>query len=227
VSDQRLKTPSLQLDTNDLERLAEFSRCVPGYSDARHYQFFRHLLVSADIANILILGVYFGRDITFLLEAARRANRRVTITGVDKFSDDECADWPAEKRGCTWEQAGFGAAPSLEAATAHINPFRAGAAVNLIRQHDATFLAETKAQYDLIYLDTSHDYETVLRQMRQAAPRLTRNGILAGGDYSDAGTWGVHRALSEAAPGHTIFAGWLWLATQADLAPAYAACLAA
>jgi predicted O-methyltransferase YrrM len=227
VNNQQLTTPSLRLDAQDLERLAEMCRCIPGYSDARHFQFFRHLLASTHIETILILGVYFGRDIAFLLEAARRANRRVTITGVDKFSDDACADWPEEKRGHTWEQAGFGAAPSLQAATAHINPFRAGAAVNLVRQHDETFLAETDARYDLIYLDTSHDYETVMRQMRQATQRLTRNGVLAGDDYSDAGTWGVRRAVTEAAPGHTVFSGWIWLATQADLAPPFAACLAA
>jgi predicted O-methyltransferase YrrM len=227
VSDQKLTTPSLQLDAQDIERLEEICRFVPGYSDARHFQFFRHLLASRQIESILILGVYFGRDIAFLLEAARRAGRRVTMTGVDKFSDDACADWPIEKRGQSWEQAGFGAAPSLEAATAHINPFRAGATVNLVREHDEAFLATTSARYDLIYLDTSHDYETVIRQMRQAARRLTGNGVLAGDDYSDAGTWGVRRAVTEAAPGHTVFAGWIWLATQADLAPAFAASLAA
>jgi predicted O-methyltransferase YrrM len=227
VSDKQTTTPSLQLDTQDFERLAEMTRCIPGYSDARHYQFFRQLLAHTEIENILILGVYFGRDIAFILEAARRAGRSVTITGIDKFSDDACADWPAEKRGHTWEQAGFGAAPSLEAASAHIDPFRAGAAVHLVCQRDEEFLAETQARYDLIYLDTSHDYETVMRQMRQAAPRLTRNGVLAGDDYSDAGTWGVRRAVTEAAPRHSVFAGWIWHATQADLAPPFAACLAA
>jgi len=217
--DVKFTTPSLQLDALDNERLAEICRCIPGYSDVRHYRFFRQLLAGADISTILILGVYFGRDIAFILEAARRAGRNVTITGVDKFSDDACADWPEHLRQYSWEQAGFGEAPSLAAATAHINPFRAGAAVQLVHQHDETFLAECQDRYDLIYLDTSHDYDTVRRQMRQATRRLTRHGILAGDDYSDQGTWGVRRAVTEAAPGHAVFADWIWIAGQADLAP--------
>lgn len=221
--DARLTTPSLPLDVYDHERLAEICRSVPGYSDARHFQFFRQLLAHTTIESILILGVYFGRDIAFMLEAARRAGRNITITGVDKFSDDACEDWPQAARGLSWAQAGFGAAPSLEAATANIEKFRAGAAVHLIRQHDSNFLAESRARYDLIYLDTSHDYETVIRQMRQAALLLSPNGIMAGDDYSDAGTWGVCRAVSEAAPGHAVFGGWIWIATQDELAPGFAA----
>lgn len=221
--DARLVSPSLPLDARDHERMAEICGSVPGYSDARHFQFFRQLLAHTTIETILILGVYFGRDIAFMLEAARRAGRDVTITGVDKFSDDACEDWPLAARGLSWAQAGFGAAPSLQAAAANIDRFRAGAAVHLIRARDSAFLADCQAQYDLIYLDTSHDYETVIRQMRHAAPRLSPNGIMAGDDYSDAGTWGVCRAVSEAAPGHAVFAGWIWVATRAELARGIAA----
>ncbi len=200
--------------------MAEICRCIPGYSDARHYQFFRQLLASRRIETILILGVYFGRDIVFMLEAARRAGRDIRITGVDKFSDDACADWPEGLRDRSWEQAGFGAAPSLEAATAHLSPWSTGGSVELVRQHDAVFLAECRGVFDLIYLDTAHDYETLRRQIWQAVPRLAPGGILAGDDYSDAGTWGVRRAVTEAAPIHTVFSGWIWVATKADLAAA-------
>ncbi len=65
-----LTTQGLLADNQDLERLSEISRCIPGYSDARHYLFFRRLLATTGITNILILGVYFGRDIAFILEAA-------------------------------------------------------------------------------------------------------------------------------------------------------------
>jgi predicted O-methyltransferase YrrM len=200
--------------------MAEICRCIPGYSDARHYQFFRQLLAGRGIESILVLGVYFGRDIAFMLEAARRAGRAARITGVDKFSDDACADWLEGLRDRSWEQAGFGPAPSLEAATAHLAPWCAGAPVQLVKQRDALFLAACRDQFDLIYLDTAHDYETVRRQIRQAAPCLAPGGILAGDDYSDAGTWGVRRAVTEAAPGHRLVSGWIWVAEAGDLAAA-------
>jgi hypothetical protein len=51
---------------------------------------------------VLILGVYFGHDIVFMLDASRRAGCRIEITGVDKFSDDACADWPEALRDRSW-----------------------------------------------------------------------------------------------------------------------------
>jgi hypothetical protein len=59
--------------------------------------------------------------------------------------------------------------------------------------------------------------------MRQAAPLLSPDGIMAGDDYSDAGSWGVCRAVSEAAPGHKVFSGWIWIATREELAAGFAA----
>jgi len=202
----------LQLDLEDMERMSEICRLVPGYSDAKHALFFKRLFACTSVSRILILGVYFGRDIVLMIEAGRRAGRRLSITGIDKFSDDACADWPEEVRGGTWEQAGFGRPPSLEEAQAAIDPFKGDATVTLIRARDEVFMANCRETFDLIYLDTSHDYETVCRQLHQAAKLLAPNGLLAGDDYSDRGTWGVRRALATAAPGHAVFADWLWIA---------------
>jgi SAM-dependent methyltransferase len=221
-----LAQSKVALDAVDMERLAEICRLVPGYSDARHYLFFKRLFASTTVANILMLGVYFGRDIVLMLEAARRAGRKLRIMGVDKFSDDACADWPASLRGRGWEEAGFGRAPSLEEAAACIEPYQGGAEVTLVREPDERFLNSCTETFDLIYLDTAHDHATVQRQLRQAVRLLAAGGLLAGDDYSDQGTWGVRRALGEAAPGHAVFAEWLWFAARGHVkaaAPAFTA----
>jgi SAM-dependent methyltransferase len=194
------------------DRLRARSICkrVPGYSSPHHYAAFRHLLAARQIETLLIVGVYFGRDICFILDAARRLKRPVVVTGCDKFSDDACNDWPEEKRGLNWHQAGFGAAPSLEVAQANVAKY---GQATLIKARDEEFLAACPDRFDAIYLDASHDYESVKRQIAQSRRLLNPGGFLFGDDYSDEGTWGVKRAVTEFAPDHELMFGWLWLAT--------------
>jgi hypothetical protein len=206
-------------DQHDQARMTEISSSVRGYSDARHYSFFRSIFSYTDVRSVLLLGVYFGRDIAFICESARRGERSLNVTAVDKFSNDACDDWPATQKTRTWEEAGFGPAPTLESARSNIDRFKGDCDVRLIQQHDEAFLANCQQQFDLIYIDTSHDYETVRRQLRQARPHVAEGGLLAGDDYSDEGTWGVRRALREAAPGHAVFAQWIWIATPDHLQP--------
>ncbi len=204
-------------DQQDQDRMTEIAATVRGYSDARHYAFFRTMFACTEIRTVLLLGVYFGRDTVFMLETARRSGRTLSITAVDKFSNDACDDWPADKKDRTWEEAGFGPPPTLDAARANIDRFRGDTVVNVIQQHDDTFMAACQQRFDLIYIDTSHDYDTVRRQLRQARPLVADGGLLAGDDYSDEGTWGVRRALRDAAPGHAVFAGWIWITTPEQL----------
>ena len=86
--------------------------------------------------------------------------------------------------------------------------------VMLIKQRDEAFLASCSQCFDAIYIDTSHDYETVARQVRQTVGLLNEDGLLCGDDYSDQGTWGVKRAISEFAPGHVVFSNWIWIAAR-------------
>ena len=84
----------------------------PGFSGAVQWQFFHWLLKSRpDIRRVLMLGVYRGRDIGYIAHAF--GDRDYEIVGVDWFEDVACNDWPPEKRGLTWEKAGYGRGPDL------------------------------------------------------------------------------------------------------------------
>lgn len=207
----------------DTAAIAPIVEKTKGWSGLAHYQFFRSLLASAAPAKMLVAGVYRGRDLSFILDAARRFHpvRPLALKGVDAFSDKPCADWPEEKRSMTWEQAGFGPPPSFSAAVAACSEFATHDHFNslvITEQNDEKFLAETTEKFDVIYLDTSHDYETVARQLRQVARVCSSaNTIICGDDYSDAGTWGVKRAVSEAFTSHGVFAGAIWFSDLASL----------
>jgi hypothetical protein len=203
-----------EITAEDMRRMEGIRQTIPGYSELMHYAFFKHLLACATIKRLLILGVYHGRDIAYLMDLGRALGKPLQVVGVDKFSDDFCEDWPKERQSLNWQQAGFGTSPSFEAAQAHMAKLGFSDSVTLIKQRDESFLASCSQRFDAIYIDTSHDYETVARQIRQTVGLLTDDGLLCGDDYSDQGTWGVKRAIREFAPGHAVFSNWIWIASR-------------
>jgi hypothetical protein len=200
----------------DAEALKAITARIPGWSGPTHYLFFKSLLAAhPQLKRLLMLGVYHGRDIAFILDILARYHpgREVEIVGVDKFNAEPCEDWPWDKRGMTWGQAFQCPPPDIEAAIRNTK----SRCVALIKAHDADFLASSQFAFDAAYLDTAHDEPTVLRQLRQIARVMTPDGILCGDDYSDAGTWGVKRAVSHALSSHEVFGGWIWHAPVANL----------
>jgi len=188
-----------------------------GYSRMVHWEFFEHVMRSPGIRSVCVLGVYFGRDVCYLGTLARLLGRDdVRITGVDKFEDAFCDDWPEEKRQMNWEQAGFGPAPSLAAARTNVERLGLGGCVTLVRQRDEEFLLQEAEKFDLIYIDTAHDYESVLKLIRLARGRLNPGGYLAGDDYSNEGTWGVEKAVRTAFAKLRLLGGWIWIARGDD-----------
>ncbi len=188
---------------------------IPGWSGHLHLAFFKSIFAAFPIERVLIVGVYLGRDITLMLAGS---NRPMQIVGVDKFSDTPCDDWPEEKRGMTWQQAGFGEAPSLEKAAANINA-QPPHAVRLIQSNDADWLPMVEGQFDLIYLDTAHDKATVVRQLQQIRKLCHPGTIIAGDDYENIlPTWGVKDAVTECFTEHAFMpSASIWYARARDL----------
>ena len=197
---------------------------VPGWSRLNHYLFFRSMVEATDIQCVLIVGVYHGRDICFLLDARNKFAEfhHLAIHGVDKFNDTECADWLPTAKGKTWEENQYGPPPTIKAAAENICPhLRRKGEVKLIQQPDEDYLATTENKFDLIYLDSSHDYETVARQLVQVR-RLCAGAstIIAGDDFNDEGTFGVKKAVTEAFGAVATLGGLIWFTDAAHFVPA-------
>ena len=169
------------------------------------------------IREVCILGVYHGRDTAYaaaLLQALRGDDFH--ITAVDLFSDAPCEDWPEEKRHLTWEEAGFGPAPTLERARQNLASLGLDQNVTFVKADAEHFLRETAESFDLIYIDTSHDLETTRRTIQAALQHLRPLGILAGDDFSDQGTWGVASAVREVCSNVRVFANTIWYAAHCE-----------
>lgn len=210
--------------TSPLEqRCASVMQEVPGYSDFRHYLFFHTLLHSyLSLNKMLMLGVYQGRDMAFILEILENdfPSRPFTLLGVDKFSDTPCADWPKDRIEKGWELAGYGKPPDMHTAYNHLEPRikrLPNCTIGLVKQTDVEFFEHAKEIYDIIYLDTSHDEETVCRQIASAKRLGHEETILCGDDFSDAGTWGVKKAVESKFFKHfQVWQGWVFYALLRD-----------
>lgn len=213
---------TVTLTPDDVERVRIINERIRGWSSQAHYAFFKGVLADLPhIADVLVLGVYQGRDIAYILDIAARyhPSRALRIVGVDKFSDTPCADWPADKRVMDWHGAGFGDPPDLALARTNIAPFANGSCtVGLTACDDESFLGLTSAKFDWPHIDTSHDYATVRRQLKQIGKVCRENAIVSGDDYSDQGTWGVKQAVREVlGDRHGVFAEWIWYTERRNL----------
>lgn len=213
------------LATADIRGLGDrlkINRQCRGYSSACHWRFFRSVVQDFKPKSICVLGVYYGRDISTLSHFMHQlwgAKADWKITGVDKFEDKFCDDWPEELRQKNWQEAGFGPAPKMENALKNLQALKLAANVELVASKGEDFLANTTATFDFIYVDTSHDYECTLNSIRLALKRLKPGGVIGGDDYLDSETWGVRKAVTEAFTKHEVSGSWIWLAKAADARP--------
>jgi hypothetical protein len=217
------------LTGQDLERIEAINARIPGWSKPAHYAFFKWLLAHEWVNDVLMLGVYHGRDLAYMQDIAERyrSNRPLNYVGVDKFDAGPCDDWTQAARGRTWEQNGFGEPPSLERAAANLGLIPSGKYAMqegdakpdriLCKEPDGDFLIRTPDTFDAVYIDTAHDYETVQRQLRQVPRVLRERAIICGDDFSDQGTWGVKRAVGESFNSYSVVAGWIWHSERSNL----------
>ena len=203
------------LNHEDAVALDRICKIIPGYSGHIQQGFFKMLLADPKINNILMLGVYHGRDLAIIMDLARRWRPHVPtyVWGVDKFSNDSCADWPEDKKLMSWTQAGFGNPPAGVAQVKKnlaqaVGPLPDGHGFTAIESDDGEFLSlhtrsASAVKFDAVYLDTDHLEKTIYRQVLQSEKVMRQGGIICGDDYSNDGTWGVKRAVD------TYFDYWL------------------
>lgn len=197
------------------------AKTIPGWSGQHHHLFFSSVMAALpELKSILILGVYQGRDIALISNCAK--GRELSIVGVDKFSDTPCADWPEAQRigGASWRAAGFPDAPTMAGAYEKLTPrLPETHKLQLIQADDAEWLELVRGQnlYDLIYLDTSHDEATVIRQLGQIKPLCHATTLIAGDDYKAIlPTWGVEKAVTASFKEHHVLADTIWFADAGE-----------
>jgi len=141
---------------------------------------------AAQMQSILEIGCWKGRSTKVLLEACPG-----TVTVVDNFKGDGI---PGPQRG------------NLEAA---YNEFliNCGCYGNLISIYvmDSLGAAEVLGRYDMIFIDSCHNYKEAVADIKAWLPKAKR--LICGHDYDD--LWEVKRAVNENVRNFEVF-GSIW-----------------
>ena len=200
----------VSLPKEDNKRRKNINAVCRGWSGKKHWKTFKNLLTEhSHIQDVCVLGVYYGRDIAYMTSILNELGRDHQIVGVDWFADGPGPDSRGKKRKRSWA-ASFAIAPAIEKVTQNLTRLGLNEHVKLVQAEALEFLESSDQQFDLIYIDVSHDYQTTRRGIELARPRLKPNGILGGDDFSDIGFWAVAKAVKELCPHYEIHYGWIW-----------------
>lgn len=199
------------------ERADAINQRIRGWSNANHYNFFKSWMDAfPEAKSVLIVGVYLGRDISYMLDAA--GDRPLNVTGIDKFNAEPCDDWPKEKLGMTWEQAFNCPPPDITQAQLNIAEYMKPIhRIELIKADDKDWLEATNGAYDLIFLDASHEYASINRQIRAVHKLCHPFTIVSGDDYANVQPgWGVEDAVKQSFKSHYHIDYRIWFAGSED-----------
>lgn len=214
TSDKHQLTPSgwdspLILSKKEVSICYEINQTIPGRADTINFVAYRELICKSDIRKVLVIGTYMGRDIAYLMALAKHANVQIELVGMDRFTDEPCADWPEEKKTLSWEMAGYGPSPDINETMRYLNDYGVTANIRLIKGRDEEYLVSCSEDFDLIVLDTALDYNTIKRQIACSKKLLRPQGYLVGSGYL--GVNGVRAALSESFKSYWLVENDVWL----------------
>jgi hypothetical protein len=130
-----------------------------------------------DGGTIVEVGCWKGKSLSFLLVEARDSGKRLKIIGVDHFE------------GSVGQPGMVEAAQAVDlGAECERNCRRAGYPFEIIRQPSCAAAARFKSgSLDFVFVDGSHDFESVQADIRAWMPKVKPDGVLAGHDYDEQG----------------------------------------
>lgn len=144
-------------------------------------------------ACVVELGVYHGRSTLFMAESLWAAgNHDARVYAVDTWGRNGPTKW-------NWTSSDY------DTFVGHLNATGDAGLLVDVCPFDSGEFAEKFAdsQCDLVFLDASHEYEDVRRDIQAWLPKVKPGGMLAGHDYGGDHP-GVVRAVDEAMIGRTV-----------------------
>lgn len=127
---------------------------------------------------ILEIGTQEGASAHAMALAQRNCDLKVDITCIDPFLP--CGDNHGDETYAVWEK--------------NVAPFRDG--VTIIKAVSSVALPQINRQFEIIFVDGSHDYEDVVYDLGESRRRLAPGGVIIAHDtlyYADS----VGRACQE------------------------------
>lgn len=157
--------------------MEHFWNNVPGYLD--HFDLYDLAVKTFDRGTFVEIGTFAGRSSAYLGVTIHNSGKDLKLYTVDHFS--ESLDHSANSTGF-YDQVVNTLKP-LEHCVTVINK----------KSTDAAMLFED-GSVEFVFIDASHDYESVKQDIQAWLPKVRVGGIIGGDDY---GWPGVQQAVEE------------------------------
>jgi predicted O-methyltransferase YrrM len=156
---------------------------IKGYCD--YHEFYKEVFNKLpDNAHVCEVGVYLGHSVAYMATLAKESGKNITVHAVDTFDGSE----EHKRKGVLNYYIQY-----------KTNIESCGVSDYIVTYPTTSELAAKNIQdktFHFIFLDASHDYENVKKDIKTWLPKLKDNGTFAGHDYCN--SWpGVKKAVDE------------------------------
>lgn len=154
---------------------------IDGWFDYADFEFYTLIARSmSDSFTMLEIGSYKGRSTACMSEICKALDKKVDIDVIDTFKGDKH----------------IGEQNTFSAFMDNISTYGTVRTIYALDSAVAYQKIEANTYYDFIFIDASHDAESVTRDILTYKPFLAPNGIIGGHDYKHYGVReGVENAL--------------------------------
>ena len=177
-----------------------FYENIPGWStDSTQGELMRAIindLKNMQPVKIAEIGVYMGRLTAMWNTTLINEGLQYEYHAIDHFEG-------------SIEHRKWGNQPEYEMALKYIEPVIHK--VNVLKLDSISASKKFQDEYfDLVYIDASHEYESVIVDINTWFPKVKRGGFLCGDDYV-AGWPGVVQAVDQMFPNKTVLGTTQWI----------------
>jgi hypothetical protein len=151
-----------------------------------------------DDGVLVEVGTFLGKSLCYLLEASNDSKKNLSISCVDLFKitpDGGDGEMPWGENARIWEKNNGGTEALFLAFKKNVEDCPGKQLLkNIIRENswDAANKFEDNS-IDFLFIDASHLYENVKRDIENWYPKMKKNSTIAGHDYDT----GVQQAVDE------------------------------
>lgn len=147
------------------------------FSEGDEFMYYHMLNSIPDGGNFLEIGCYKGKSTACMANLILMSKKDVKIHVIDTFAGDD---------NCGFDDI-------YDQFMANIKPY--SHIIGSVRRGTSYHMSQDNADYfDAIYIDASHKYDDVLRDIDSWLPFVTLGGCMGGHDYN----WSsVHKAVNE------------------------------
>jgi hypothetical protein len=153
-------------------------------------------------STLVEVGTFLGKSALYMMEKIKESNKQIKFYCLDLFTitpdDGSDGEMPDGSNARIWQEQNGGKDALYNAFLNNVNNSIAKESLTNHYRCDsaegASFFEDNSV--DFCFIDASHSYENVYKDLNAWYPKIKNQGILAGHDFAD-GSGGVGKAVKQ------------------------------